>query len=177
FESKGVRIRGDETIEARKLRRPTGPQIGKQNPAALDHRIGLLPDIAAQVAIGRLGRRLQALTLDVEQPTMERAAKAAMFEAPVGKVGTPMRTGAAEESKTSLIVAEDHKLFAKKLDRLNRPVTAQLVEQCRRLPITPQHLSNWLIGANAGDALILFRAEHGSLQSPLRLNFRLGYDR
>jgi len=43
---KGVRIRRDETIEARKFWRRVRPQIGKQNPAALDHRIGFVPDIA-----------------------------------------------------------------------------------------------------------------------------------
>jgi hypothetical protein len=67
----------------------------------------------------------------------------------------------------SLFVTEDHELFPQKLYRLERPVTAQFVDQSGRLPIAPQHLSSWLIGANAGDAIILFRAEHSDLQNSL----------
>jgi hypothetical protein len=70
----------------------------------------------------------------------------------------------AKEPIASLLVAEDHKLFPQKIYRLERPVSAQFVDQSRRLPITPQHLPGRLIVANAGDAIILFRAKHYDLQ-------------
>src|SRR6516225_1407404 len=97
---------------------------------------------------------------------MECAAQTAVFETSACKVGTAVRTGPAKEPIASLLVAKDHKLFPQKIYRLERPVSAQFVDQSRRLPIPPQHLSGRLIGANAGDAIILFRAEHGDLQIP-----------
>jgi hypothetical protein len=66
LKSKGVRIRSNEAIEARKFWRRSRPQISEQNPATLNHRIGLLPDIATQIAILRLRRCLQTLALDIE---------------------------------------------------------------------------------------------------------------
>ena len=87
LESKGVRIRSNKAIEARKFRRRTGPQISEQNPAMLDHRIGLLPDITAQIAILRLRRRLQAPSLDIKQRAMKSAAQTAVLETAIGKVG------------------------------------------------------------------------------------------
>src|SRR6516164_5116644 len=95
---------------------------------------------------------------------MECASQTAVFETSVCKVGTAVRTGPAKEPIASLLVAEDHKLFPQKIYRLERPVSAQFVDQSRRLPVTPQHLSGRPIGANAGDAIVLFRAEHGHLQ-------------
>ena len=128
-----------------------------------------MPDIAAQVAVRGLRRRLQALALDVEQPAMEGAAQAAVFETSIGQVGAPMWAGAAEEPVASLLVAEDHELFSQKLHRLERPVTAEFVGQSRRLPKTPQHLSRRFVGTNAGDAIILVRAEHNDLRNPALL--------
>jgi hypothetical protein len=77
-----------------------------------------------------------------------------------------MWTGPPEEPIASLVVAEDREFFPQELDRLERPITAQFVDQSYRLPITPQHLSGWLIGTNAGNAIVLFRAEHDNLQTP-----------
>src|SRR5262249_29169833 len=173
LESKSVRIRGDEAIERRQFRRRTGSQIAKQTSAALDHRIGLVPDIAAQVAVLRLRRRLQALALDIEEPAVEGATQTAVFETSIGKIGAAMWTGPAEEPVASLLVAEDHELFPEKLHCLERPITAQFVDQGCRLPIAPQRLSCWLIGANAGDTIILFAAEHNDLSPTTKLSARL----
>ena len=74
LERESVAIGGDETIEMRKRRRFTVTQIGEQDAALLDHRIGFLLDVGAEIAVVGLGRRLQALAVNVEQPAVKGAA-------------------------------------------------------------------------------------------------------
>jgi hypothetical protein len=124
-----------------------------------------VPNISTQIAILGLGRRLQALTFDIEQPAMKSAAQAAVFESPKGQIGPAMRTGPAEQAVTPLIVTEDHKVFAQKPYRLDRPLSIEFVDQGRGLPVAPQHLPCRFTRTNAGKAIILFRAEHYDLRT------------
>jgi hypothetical protein len=95
---------------------------------------------------------------------VESTAQTAVLETAMGKVGAAMRTGPTEEAVASVVVAEHHKVFAQKLDRLDRPLPAQFIDQRRRLPIAPQRLPCGLTRTNTGHAIILFRAEHDDLR-------------
>ena len=67
-------------------------------PLFSDDRVGALPDALAQPAALGLGRRLQALAAHVEQPAVERAAQAAVFQPAVGEIRAAMRAVAVEQS-------------------------------------------------------------------------------
>src|SRR5262249_10094229 len=102
LEREGVRLRGDEAVEVRKRWRrarilSTRPEIGEQDAAPLDHGIGLLLDVGAEVRAVGLSRRLQALAADVEQPAMEGAAQPVALQPAVCQIGAAMRAGAAEK--------------------------------------------------------------------------------
>ncbi len=154
------RVGRDEAVEVREGRRLARPHIGEQDAALLDHRIGLLADIGAHPAALGLGRRLQALALDVEQPAVERAAQAAVLQPPEGQIGAAMRAGALDQAVAALVVAEQHQAFAQQAHRLDRPVAGKLVDQRGRLPVAPHQGAGRRGGAGAGDQVVLLGAQH-----------------
>src|SRR5262249_10791578 len=91
LERERVTVRRDEAVEMRKLRRRARSHVGEQNSAALDHRISLLPHVGAEWTVFRLRRRLKTLAGDIEQPSVERTAQAAVFEPAVREIGAAMR--------------------------------------------------------------------------------------
>ena len=162
LEREGVAVRRDEAVEMRKRRRLARAHIGEQDAALLHHRIGLLPDVGAQVAALRLGRRLQALAVDVEQPAVEGAAQAAVLQPAIGEIGAAVRAGAVEQAVAALLVAEQHEVLAQQPDRLDRPVGAgELIDQRRRLPVAAHQRAGGRARPDAGDEIVLFLAEHG----------------
>ena len=156
----------DEAVEIRKRRRLARPQIGEQDAALLDHRIGFLPDVGAQIAVVRLGRRLQALAVDVEQPAMKRAAQAAVLQPPIGEIGAAMRAMPPDQPVAALVVLEDDEVFAEQPHRLYRPVAGELIDQRGRLPIAAHQIAGRGAGRGAGDEIVLLGAEHGFFPSP-----------
>ena len=135
LEGEGVRVRRDEAVEMRKRRRLARPHVGEQDAALFHHRVGFLPDVGAQLAVIRLGRSLQALAVDVEQPAVKGATQAAVLQPAIGQVGAAMRTAAADEAVATLVVLEDHEIFAEQTHRLDRAIAGKFVRQRRRLPV------------------------------------------
>ena len=160
LEREGVRVGCDQTIEMRQLRRRAGAHIGKQDAAALHHRIGFLTDIGAEIGAFRLGRRFKAFAVDVEQPAVERTAQSAAFKTAERQIGAAMRTGAADETIAALAVAEDDQIFAEQPDRLDRPRSIQFLHQRGGLPVAAHQIAGGRAGTDAGDLLVLFLAEH-----------------
>ena len=115
LEGEGMAVRRDEAVDLRKRRRLAFAEISPEDAALLDHGIGALLDALAQVRALRLRRRLQALAGDVEQPAMERAAQAAMFEPAEGEVGAAMRAVAVDQAVAAVLVAKQHEIFAEQL--------------------------------------------------------------
>src|SRR5271156_3093628 len=72
-----------------------------------------------------------------------------------------MRAGAAKQAMTPLLVPVDDEVFAEQPDRLDRPIAGKLIEERGRLPIPAQQRPRGLARSDAGDALVLLRAEHG----------------
>ena len=82
LEGEGVRAGREEAVELGEGRRLSLAEPGEDD-AVLDHdRIGALAHPLAEHAALGLGRRLEALAVDVEQPAMEQAAQAAILERP-----------------------------------------------------------------------------------------------
>ena len=112
LERKRMAVGCDEAVDLRKRRRLAFAEVGPEDAALLDHGIGALPDALAQVGVLRLGRRLQALAGDIEQPAMEGAAQPAIFESAEGEVGAAMRAVAVDQAVAALLVAKQHEIFA-----------------------------------------------------------------
>ena len=165
LEREGMAVGRDEAVEGRQRRRRARAHIGEQDAALLDDRIGLLLDVGAEVAVVRLGRRLEALAVHVEQPAVKRAAQAAILEPAVGEVGAAMRTVAAYQAIAATIVPEDHQILAEQADRFDRPVAVQLRDQGRRLPIAPHQVAGRRARAGARDEIVLFLAQHGGSEA------------
>ena len=82
LEGEGVGAGREEAVEVGEGRRLAFAELGEDD-AVLDHdRVAALADALAERAALGLGRRLQALAVDVEQPAMEQAAQAAILSRP-----------------------------------------------------------------------------------------------
>src|SRR6266702_2663696 len=92
---------------------------------------------------------------------MESAAQAAMFEPPEGEVGAAMRAMTVDQAVASRLIAEQHQIFAKQLDRTDRTRAFQFVDQRRRLPIAAHQLPAGVLRPGAGDQIVLLLAHHG----------------
>ena len=158
LEGEGVGRRRDEAVEIGKRRRLAAAEIGPQDAALFDDRIGLLFEVGAEIAVVRLGRRLQALAVDVEQPAVKRAAQPAVFEPPVSEVGAAMRTMPADQPVAALVVLEGDEVLAEQPHRLDRPVAGQFIDQRGRLPVAPHQRAGGSAGPGASDEIVLFRA-------------------
>ena len=97
----------------------------------------------------------------VEQPAMEGAAQAAMFEPAEGEVGAAMRAVAIDQAVAALLVAEQHQIFAEQFDRPRPAAALQFVDQRRRLPVHPHQLAARVLRPGAGDQVVRFLAHHG----------------
>src|SRR6185503_14041986 len=116
-------------------------EINPEDAAILDHGIGALPDALAELRACGLSRRFQALSRCVEQPAMKGAAQAAILQSAKGKVGAAMRAVPLDQPVTAVLAAKQHQVLAEQFDRADRPRTLQLVDQRRRLPVTPHQFS------------------------------------
>ena len=92
---------------------------------------------------------------------MEGAAQAATFEPSEGEIGAAMCAVALDQAVAALLVAEQHQVFAEHFHRPHRARALQLVDQRRRLPVTPHQLAARILGARAGDQVVRFLAHHG----------------
>ncbi len=167
LEREGVGRGRDEAVEVRQRGRLAAAHIREQDAALLDHRVGLLTDVGAHSAAFRLGRRLQALAGDVEQPAVECAAQPAVLQPAIGQIGTAMRAAALNQAVAALVVAEHHEVFAEQAHRLDRPVAGELIDERGGLPVAPHQHARRRIGSGPGDQIILLGAQHGIVPSRL----------
>src|SRR5712671_4717700 len=161
LEREGMAIGRDETIDFRKRRRLALAEIGPEDAAFLDHRISALGNVLAQRRILRLGRRFKALARHVEQPAVERAAQAAIFETAKREVGAAMRAMALDQAVAFLLIAKQHQALAQQLYRLDRPRPLHLLDERRRLPVHPHQFPAGLRTPRPGYQVVLFLAHHG----------------
>ena len=165
LEGEGVGGGRQEAVEVGEGGRLALAEPGEDDPV-LDHdRVALLAHALAEHAAVGLGRRLQALAVDVEQPAVEQAAQAAVLEAAVGEVGAAMRAAAVEQAVPAALVAEQHEVLAQHAHRLGRPLVGQFVGERHRMPVVAHQRAALGAGTDAGDQLVLLVAHHGWLPS------------
>ena len=161
LEGEGVGGGRQEAVEVGEGGRLAFAQPGEDDPV-LDHdRVALLAHALAEHAAVGLGRRLQALAVDVEQPAMEQAAQATVLEAAVGEVGAAMRAAAVEQAVPATLVAEQHEVLAQHAHRLGRALVRQLVGERHRMPVVAHQRPALGAGTDAGDQVVLLVAHHG----------------
>ena len=136
-------------------------QIGEDNAVLHDDRIGALAHPLAEHTAFRLGGRLQALAVDIEQPAMEQAAQAAIFQPAEGEVGAAMRTVAVQQTVPAALVAEQHEILAQHAHRLGRPFGGQFVGECHGMPVMAHQGAASRARTDAGHQLVLLGAHHG----------------
>jgi hypothetical protein len=162
LEGEGVAVGRDEAVEVGEGRGLALADVREHHAGLLDHRVGRLLDAAAQLAGGGLGRGLQAVALGVEQPAVEGAADAAVFQPAEGEVGAAVRAVAVEHAELAALVAEQDEVLPHELHRLDRARAGQLVGQGHRLPVAAQQLAGGGVGSDAGDEIVLLCADHCS---------------
>ena len=59
----------------------------------------------------RLAGLLQAVAAPVEQPTVVKTAKPAVFDAAVAQVGAPVRTMTSKQTELPLVVPKQNEIF------------------------------------------------------------------
>ena len=138
LEREGVRAGRDEAVEIRQRGRRARPQIGEQDAAPLDHRIGFLPDVLAQIAVVGLGGRLQTRAVHIEQPAMKRAAQAAILQPPIGEIGAAMRTMPPDQPVAPAVVLEDDEVLAEQPHRLHGTIACKFIHERGGLPVAAQ---------------------------------------
>ena len=155
LEGEGVGAGGEEAVEVGEGGRFAFAQIGEHDAVLDDDRIGPLAHPLAKHAAFGLGRRLQALAVDVEQPAMEQAAQAAILQATVGEIGAAMRAVAVEQAVAAALVAEQHEVLAQHAHRLGGTLLRELVGERHRMPIVPHQRAAFGARPDAGDQLVL----------------------
>ena len=160
LEGEGVRAGRQEAVEVGEGGRFAFAEIGEDDAVLHDDRIAALAHPLAEHAALGFGRRLQALAVDVEQPAVEQAAQAAIFEAAEGEVGAAVRAVAVEQPVPAALVAEQHEILAEHAHRLGRPLGGQFVGQGHGMPVMPHQGAALGARPDAGDQLVLLGAHH-----------------
>lgn len=160
LEGKREFVRRFETIQGGQWRRIAGAHIGKDDAVALDARIGGVVDFGMKIAALRLGRLFQAFTRLIEQPAVERAAQAAVFEAPVTQVGAAVGAMACDQAIGAIIATVQNQLFAHQRDRHHRSFIRQFLGQRSRLPVMAHKVAAPGAGAGFGYQPVLLSIQH-----------------
>ncbi|MCY1218326.1 hypothetical protein D9M72_302700 [compost metagenome] len=160
LERERVLVRGNEAVEGRECRRLAFTDKGEQHAAALDDLVGVLADALAQLAASGFRWRFQARAVAIEQPAVERAAQAAVFQAPEAQVRAAVRAVAVEHAVLAVLVAKHDKVLAHQANRAHRALSLELIDQRHRLPVLPQQAATGGIRADARHKFVLFSGHH-----------------
>jgi hypothetical protein len=127
------------------------------------HRIGEQLDGVLVGGLGRRGREVYAVAVDVEFPAMIGAAQAAPFVAAVVEIGAAMRTVRLDDADATVAVAERQQVFTEDLDLLLRAVAlGQFLGEQRRHPEAAQQVAHRRARPAAGQEFIVLATEHQS---------------
>jgi cell division protein FtsB len=99
----------------------------------------------------RLGRLLQALAPDIEEPAVVGAADATVFDIAVLQRTSAMGAVPAQQADLAVLVAEQNQLFAQDRNRLR--YVAQLSDRADDQPVAAQPVSRRSAAADAAQVL------------------------
>src|SRR5262249_30871333 len=149
-----------ERLPDRQLGRRLRPHIGEQEPGAFLHRIGLGGAALAAAGIDDviIGLLDDAAGL-VHQPAVIIAADAGLLDYAVREVGAPMRAVPVDEAVAPAQVLVEDEILAHQPDGLDR-VCVELARATDWHPVASQIVAHRRAGADLGEDLVLFSAEH-----------------
>src|SRR5262249_8960109 len=100
-----------------------------------------------------------------EEPSVKGTTQATVFESSISEIGAAMRTLTANQTIASVFVLENHQVFAKQTDRLERVIAGKFVDQRRRLPIASHQAARGPGQPGSGDEIILLCTQHRKIPS------------
>ena len=144
-------------------------EIGPDHPAPFDDGVGLGLDLLAQRRVGRLGRHVHDVAVDVELPAMVDAAQTAFLVAPEPEIDATVRAVAVEQAEAAVGVLEGDQVLAQHPHAHRRAVGhGQLFRQQHRHPEAAHQVAHQRARTHAGQIFIVLFGEHERLFSDLR---------
>ena len=136
-------------------------EIGPDQPAQLDGRIGGEVDVLLELVLRRLVELIDAVAFDVEFPAVIDAAQPAFLVAPEIQRHAAVRAEFIDQTDAALAVAERDEVLAEQFDAHRRAVRlGDLPRQAGRDPIPPHRIAHRRAGPDAGDQFVFLRWQH-----------------
>ena len=136
-------------------------EIGPDQPAQLDGRIGGEVDVLLELVLRRLVELIDAIAFDVEFPAVIDAAQPAFLVAPEEQRDAAMRAEFVDQTDAALAVAERDEVLAEQPDAHRRAVgLGDLRRQAGGDPIPPHRIAHRRPGPDAGDQFVFLRWQH-----------------
>src|SRR2546423_13289276 len=150
-------------------------EIGPDEAAELDRRIGSDVDVLLELVLRRLVELVEAIAFDVELPAVIDAPETAFLVASEEQGHPAMRAEFVDQTDPAVAVAERDEILAEQSDAGRRTVRlGDLRRQAGGGPKTPHRPAHPRPGADAGDQFVFLRWQHrrfllaGSLAGPAR---------
>ena len=138
--------------------------VRPEDAAALPDGVGLQPDLVPEVAVGRLGRHVDAPAVDVELPAVVGAAEAVLLVAPEEEVGVAVGAEAVDEPDLPGAVPEGDEPLAEQLDADGHAVCfGDVLGQQEGYPVAAHQRAHLRSGADAGQPFVVQCAQHDDL--------------
>ena len=133
--------------------------------AGLAARIHPVSDLFREHRFVRLGRPIHDVAFDVDLPAVIEAAQPALFVAPQRERCTSMRAMLVEHADPALGIAKRYEVLAEEPHTDGRSIAQRdLLGQTRRDPVTTHQAPHRGVAFDAAEQLVVFGAEHASLQ-------------
>ena len=151
------RVGPDEQIPTRQRRRGQRSQIGKHQAAQLLHRIGFQLGFDLVLV---LHWAIQAFAVRAVEPSVIGAAQSAFVRNAKLHVDRTVQASIADESKIAAAILVEDQILAEHPHLAHR-IFQKLSERRDRNPIAAHEFAAGCAGADAGQPLVGFRAQHG----------------
>ena len=135
------------------------PHVGEQQSAIFLHRVGGVPDMVLDRAVGRLQRHVEDASLHVVEPAVVAAAQPVPLHPAILQRGAPVAAAEEKESRASLSVQERHQVLAQDADAPGQ--VGEVRGKAHRLPVPPHQLAAGRAGTHAGK----LRIDLGNLEA------------
>src|SRR3569833_1188139 len=149
------------------------PHIGPHHPPCDPSRIGLDLHRFGQFRVLRLRRRIEALAVDVEFPTVKQAAQPALLIDAERKGGSAVRTMFVKQAAFAFAVHEADQVLAHQPDTHRLAVGREFVGQHGGHPEAPHEIAHRSARADPAEQFVVFVGEH--LTEPVLLDNNIFY--
>ena len=163
---RGLLLGNREELVGGQQRWLAATEVREHEPGSFETRVREMADLVLERAAVGFGGLLEAPAADVEEPPVVEAPEATVLDPPVAQVGAAMRAVPAEEAHLPGLVTEQHEVLAQHPHGKRRAARRNLTRQADRLPVAPHELTHRGAASDAGQPLVLLRAQHRVPASP-----------